>query len=548
MAANYSLLSQVPQAQPADYTKAVLGGINAGNDAAKNMIAANQNQQQLDMQKPYYEAQTGQLNFETKYKQMETLNKLAASANPEDPVSWQQTLKQAQQMGLSLEGVPTTAGPEAKAFRDRAFQVSGQALEQLKIELEKTKLQRELTQPTYNQSNTTTVIDPQTGQQKLVPIDQAINGGIPVSDPKKQSTDFDNTSKLRTEFINQSKDFAQVNDSMNRIKASAVDPSPAGDLALIFNYMKMLDPGSTVREGEFANAQNSGGVDDKTVSLYNSIVNGQRLSENQRKDFLNRSGGLFKAQQTSQNQRESQYEKLAKQNGLDPENVIIDYTGDRAFKGLTDSSGKEVSLEMIDSVAKAKGLKREQVVESYGLKKISSKTNQSNAGTENVPDVIKKIAPNAKPDLVQPLTQNQDVLDKYGINTPERKKQFYAQVIHETAGLSTLNEKASGRNYEGRTDLGNKSPGDGPRYKGRGYIQLTGRSNYKKYGDMIGVDLVSNPELAADPKVAVELAAAYWADHGLNSLADNKDIRGITRKINGGLNGFAHRKSIYASL
>ena len=101
--------------------------------------------------------------------------------------------------------------------------------------------------------------------------------------------------ELRQEFQNLSsvKDVSMQVSAFGRIIASAQDPSPAGDLAMIFNYMKILDPGSTVREGEFANAQNSGGIDDKTVALYNQVIKGTRLSQTQRDDFLGRAAMLY---------------------------------------------------------------------------------------------------------------------------------------------------------------------------------------------------------------------------------------------------------------
>ncbi|CDM67183.1 RHS repeat-associated core domain-containing protein [Pyrinomonas methylaliphatogenes] len=85
-----------------------------------------------------------------------------------------------------------------------------------------------------------------------------------------------------------------------------------------------------------------------------------------------------------------------------------------------------------------------------------------------------------------------------------------ATAQHETDQGRTLTEYASGRAYEGRKDLGNTQPGDGPRYKGRGYVQLTGRRNYQFYSDLLGVDLIDNPELAADPQIA-----AFITIHGM---------------------------------
>lgn len=158
--------------------------------------------------------------------------------------------------------------------------------------------------------------------------------------------------------------------------------------------------------------------------------------------------------------------------------------------------------------------------------------------TREVPEMfssedILSIAPKANPEIVNSLVQGQGVLQDYGINTPERLSAFFGQMAHESGGFKALEEYASGDAYEGRSNLGNTQEGDGRRFKGRGIIQLTGRYNYKKYGDLIGVDLESNPELAADPNTAVKIAAAYWKDRGLNSAADSGDFGEITKRIQG---------------
>jgi putative chitinase len=133
-----------------------------------------------------------------------------------------------------------------------------------------------------------------------------------------------------------------------------------------------------------------------------------------------------------------------------------------------------------------------------------------------------------------------------GIDSPARKAAFIAQVAHESGGFQYNEEIASGRAYEGRSDLGNTQPGDGERFKGRGYIQLTGRANYAAAGKALGLDLVNNPALAARPENAARVAAWYWNSRGLNGLADRGDFDGITKRINGGFNGKADRDQYHA--
>jgi putative chitinase len=133
-------------------------------------------------------------------------------------------------------------------------------------------------------------------------------------------------------------------------------------------------------------------------------------------------------------------------------------------------------------------------------------------------------------------------LERYEIASDLRAAHFLAQTCHESDSFCTTVEYASGEAYEGRKDLGNTQPGDGPRYKGRGLIQLTGRANYTSYGAALGLDLVGQPEIAADPPTSLVIACEFWKQRGLNALADQDDIEGITRRINGGLNGLSDRQ------
>ena len=130
-----------------------------------------------------------------------------------------------------------------------------------------------------------------------------------------------------------------------------------------------------------------------------------------------------------------------------------------------------------------------------------------------------------------------------GVLTPRRAAAFLAQLGHESAGLRYFEEIASGSAYEGRRDLGNTQPGDGRRFKGRGPIQLTGRANYRRFGSLLGIDLENDPAIAALPDVGFRVAIMYWTDRNLNYSADHGDFEGITRAINGGLNGYRDRQN-----
>ena len=124
-------------------------------------------------------------------------------------------------------------------------------------------------------------------------------------------------------------------------------------------------------------------------------------------------------------------------------------------------------------------------------------------------------------------------LTRYAITTLLRQAHFLAQVCEESWGMSDLKEESSGKEYEGRKNLGNTQPGDGVRFKGRGLIQLTGRANYSRIGRELDLNLVDHPELAETAAVAVDTACLFWSDHHFNRLADHDDLKAITRKVNG---------------
>lgn len=133
----------------------------------------------------------------------------------------------------------------------------------------------------------------------------------------------------------------------------------------------------------------------------------------------------------------------------------------------------------------------------------------------------------------------------YGIDTPARAAMFIAQLAHESGSLRYNRELASGEAYEGRKDLGNDRPGDGVRFRGRGLIQITGRANYRAVSKALGVDFEAAPERLEEPSYAVESACWFWREKKLNAFADKGDIRGASKRINGGYNGLADRTDYY---
>ena len=139
-----------------------------------------------------------------------------------------------------------------------------------------------------------------------------------------QGQDLKNADNLRKEFIGQPivKNFQDVQQSYAKIQQLSKAPSAAGDISMIFAYMKMLDPGSVVREGEQATAQNAAGIPDQVRNAYNRLLNGQRLTPRQRADFINQARSIYNSHQSLVSRLEQDYKGLAQQYGTNPQLVV----------------------------------------------------------------------------------------------------------------------------------------------------------------------------------------------------------------------------------
>ena len=146
------------------------------------------------------------------------------------------------------------------------------------------------------------------------------------------------------------------------------------------------------------------------------------------------------------------------------------------------------------------------------------------------------------------LAQIPDTATKFGITTNLRLAHFLSQCAHESGNFKWVVEFASGKAYEGRKDLGNTEVGDGVKFKGRGYIQLTGRSNYTKFSKFCNEDCVSNPDLVST-KFPMLSAAYFFNSVKLWSVCDlgstDEVVTKVTKKVNGGTNGLAERKEYF---
>jgi putative chitinase len=174
--------------------------------------------------------------------------------------------------------------------------------------------------------------------------------------------------------------------------------------------------------------------------------------------------------------------------------------------------------------------------------------------------------------FVDPINK---VIDEFEINTPERISMFLAQIGHESGGLTKLHEnlnykaarlvqifpryfkdvdpddyagnpeRIANRVYANRMGNGSEDSGDGYKFRGRGAVQLTGRSNYEACGKDLDVDLEANPDYLETPEGAIRSAAWFWDQHDLNEHADHKDVLVVTKKINGGTIGLDERRELF---
>ncbi len=188
---------------------------------------------------------------------------------------------------------------------------------------------------------------------------------------------------------------------------------------------------------------------------------------------------------------------------------------------------------------------------------------------------LQKVIAKASDELVDSINQT---AEKYQIDTKERLAAFIAQIAHESGEFvfnsENLNysaeslvkvfgkyftaasaqsfarkpEAIANRVYANRMGNGTEASGDGFKFRGRGYMQLTGKSNYEAFGDLLGVDFTETPDLVATAPYNVLSAGWFWDKNQLNALADKGDFTGITKRINGGTNGLEHRQAYYNKL
>lgn len=191
---------------------------------------------------------------------------------------------------------------------------------------------------------------------------------------------------------------------------------------------------------------------------------------------------------------------------------------------------------------------------------------------------LETLFPRGAPEAIDAILTLEDWIASKGLlDTRKRWCHFVAQIAHESGGLTVFEENLNyradrlcevfpkcfptlGRAEEvarqpeaianivyadknRSTALGNTQPGDGWKYRGRGLIQITGRWNYAKYGELIGGDLIADPDRAVSPEISVKIAVEFFLDRKCLPKADADDVAGVTKLINGGTNGLEDRKA-----
>ena len=204
--------------------------------------------------------------------------------------------------------------------------------------------------------------NPETGEVESIPIPgqrmTEETAGVGAASGLKLQQVLGAEAELRKEYIAGSKVWNEVNNAYGKIKTAAANPSAANDVALLYGYMKILDPGSVVRESEYATAENTAGVPERVRAQYNKALSGERLTPSIRKDFVRSASDLHKSQAKNHHQLKKTYTDITKRSGLNPENTVINYeeetpyevnpeqSAPRKFKG---ENGHVYSQEEIDA-------------------------------------------------------------------------------------------------------------------------------------------------------------------------------------------------------
>ena len=290
--------------------------------ALQTMGALQQGGQQLALQRDQFQAQQAQRAAAARQAAMDRANQIVA-------------LQSLAPIYGELR-VPSTEAGEMLAPDDlarRRSQAANQFMSLAEADPEgASELVGEMLAPPDEQASEPLVNVLVDGVPTMVPRSQAagMQAGYTPTPPEAPGTGVmapkervELAQKLRKEYTGQSKTFKEQVDAWGRLHA--VEPTPAGDISLIFNYMKLLDPGSTVREGEFATIESAGNVSNQLRQQYNRLVSGERLTDEMRSDYLDQADNLMRQAYQSQEMIKGQYRGLATEAGVSPGSVVFPY-------------------------------------------------------------------------------------------------------------------------------------------------------------------------------------------------------------------------------
>lgn len=175
------------------------------------------------------------------------------------------------------------------------------------------------------------------------------------------------------------------------------------------------------------------------------------------------------------------------------------------------------------------------------------------------PELVERVFPRAKrEDIQEHLPNVLESLRKYKLTDPDMIAMALGTIKAESAGFRPITEYVSEYNtenepfdkYEGRRDLGNIYKYDGGTFRGRGFVQLTGRANYKKYGNLLGINLIERPDLANNSEIASDILALFLKrkSHKIRKSIKRKDLRRARRTVNGGVHGLERFKKAYKTI
>ncbi|MGI9484345.1 MAG: hypothetical protein ACR2RF_00365 [Geminicoccaceae bacterium] len=244
--------------------------------------------------------------LKTTARELAQINALPADRRPQ---AYLDAVQRAQQRGVPLQGVPPQFDQD---FVNSALSAARQA--------------------GFLEAPETFTLQP--GEQRFDEFGKLIASREGATEAPKKS----DIASFRKEFSALSRDFITARGGLEKVREAAKVDTGAGDVSLIFGFFKTIDPGSTIREGEFATAENTASVPDRVRNIYNRAKTGERLSPQQRADFAAASESQFQPLLNQQLERETQFTDIARRTGFDPRNVIPDFIG--PLRPKTDTGGQ----------------------------------------------------------------------------------------------------------------------------------------------------------------------------------------------------------------